>query len=227
MLPLLFRGRNVASLHALLHEPLRCSTPVPLYISGYGAEAVKLPHADSPKMAVDFALERVSLKALIPKGSERGAQPTNEAQDACITWFDCNRDGPVKLVQRVSSTAEGDVLRPSTPQSLSSDSWLWTPEPASKGGAEQIGSAAANDTPVRPRSERHDALPLGSGPAPLGGRDRADPALSAYPPFDELHEGTTCNAMGIACFDAETREPGGRSRGTSALCGCADSQTTW
>ncbi|PKI83702.1 hypothetical protein MVES_002481 [Malassezia vespertilionis] len=88
--PVQFVGQKIKALYAALatQEPF---VPVPLFLSGYGAELMRLGPVQQPKATVVYNQARVALKALLANGES--------------VWFDCNKDGPVNQVVRDAKRA--------------------------------------------------------------------------------------------------------------------------
>ena len=221
VLPAFFRGNQMLALHTLLGAPLQRSMPVSVFLSGYGGELIPLPDSDARtergdgrnvsgvRAAVEFAQGRVSLKCLVP----------SVAGPAELIWFDCDRDGPLKLVrQTVSQRQAGELaddLTPPRAASPSSDSWLWTPEPTEPPTPAPMRAVRGTSRTPAPAAPAPAALADTSAGAPSGAtrsQSTLSPPAPTYTPICALRRGSVANVVGVAVGNAEVRPPGGRSR---------------
>ncbi|WFD04618.1 hypothetical protein MOBT1_003332 [Malassezia obtusa] len=198
--PLVFAGRNVGALHALLLR--HRDEEVPVFLSGFGAETQRFGTSEAPRARVVYAQSRVALKACITSDTD--------GETTYTVWFECNKDAPVTQVMLPRTTP--DIASPG------SDAWLRTPDvrpttPASAPTLAFTPQPSARPSPIPP------APPSLPPPSPAALRTLNG---HVYTPIAALRKDTVANVMGVAVCDASVRLPMQRGRDVMVKLALAD-----
>ncbi|KAI3613447.1 hypothetical protein CBS9595_004280 [Malassezia furfur] len=196
--PLVFVGRNAGALHALLVR--HREEDVPVFLSGFGAEAQKFGTTEAPRTRVVYAQGRIALKAYIATDADADAEVPLRDPTSYAVWFECNKDAPVTQVMLPTPLDIG---------SPGSDAWLRTPDVRSVTPAQAPALAFTPQMPTAAPALIPSAPTSLPPPAPA-----AERTLNGhlYTPIAALRKDMVANVMGVAVTDASVRLPMQRLR---------------
>lgn len=183
-IPLTITGRHALALHQALQRQHPANEPIPVFLSGYGAEIVRIPSSDTPRAGVVWS-DRIALKAQVD---------VNDA-DTMQLWFEGDRASPAQVVlQRIDE-----------PRTLTMDSDAWyATHPTYTSDTPLDPPASASMPPMAPPPS--DAAHPWLTPSTWDGH--------LYTPIHALRAGTTANVVGIVVDVPLQHAPKRRANGT-------------